>query len=191
LRLRRYLSAPPAGGENGLHLDAGAAQRTLPSPFSGDPDRAYQKFYTTVQSWQRLFSLSPILAGRPCSGTAAHRANGPQSPKKSTAPPNPLPCSAFVIYDRSTHYILWALTESIEPANSRRITTRTSTWHWMNSPTISSASPLKASPARPYKAHSLWPSFSTRNFRPAELPFFCFHTDAITGFESAVSPISV
>ena len=33
--------------------NAGADSGLFPSPFSGDPDRAYQQFYAAIQSWQR------------------------------------------------------------------------------------------------------------------------------------------
>jgi hypothetical protein len=42
--------------------------------------------------------------------------NGPQNANKQNGASDPLPMFRLVIYDRATHYVLWALTESIEAA---------------------------------------------------------------------------
>jgi hypothetical protein len=42
--------------------------------------------------------------------------NGPSSANKQNGASDPLPMFRLIIYDRPTHYVLWALTESIEPA---------------------------------------------------------------------------
>ena len=42
--------------------------------------------------------------------------NGPANADKQKGASDPLPMLRLVIYDRPTHYVLWALTESIAPA---------------------------------------------------------------------------
>jgi hypothetical protein len=42
--------------------------------------------------------------------------NGPTNANKQNGASDPLPMFRLVIYDRATHYILWALTESIASA---------------------------------------------------------------------------
>jgi hypothetical protein len=39
--------------------------------------------------------------------------NGPQNPSKQNGASDPLPMFRLVIMDRKTHYVLWALTESV------------------------------------------------------------------------------
>ncbi len=42
--------------------------------------------------------------------------NGPANADKQKGASDPLPMVRLVIYDRPTHYVLWALTESIAAA---------------------------------------------------------------------------
>lgn len=42
--------------------------------------------------------------------------NGPSNADKQKGASDPLPMFRLVIYDRKSHYVLWALTESIDPA---------------------------------------------------------------------------
>jgi len=46
--------------------------------------------------------------------------NGPSNADKSKGASDPLPMFRLVIYDRPTHYVLWALTESIAPAEKQK-----------------------------------------------------------------------
>jgi len=46
--------------------------------------------------------------------------NGPTNANKQKGASDPLPMLRLVIFDRKTHYVLWALTESIEPANLQK-----------------------------------------------------------------------
>jgi hypothetical protein len=96
--------------------NAGADSGLFPSPFSGDPDRAYQEFYAAIQSWQRYQLVTNPAQADLVFELRLTAPNGPQSPNKQTGASDPLPMFRLVIYDRSTHYILWALTESIDKA---------------------------------------------------------------------------
>ena len=96
--------------------NAGADSGLFPSPVSGDPDRAYQQFYAAIQSWQRYRLVADPAQADLVLELRLTAPNGPQSPNKQTGASDPLPMFRLVIYDRSTHYILWALTESIDKA---------------------------------------------------------------------------
>jgi hypothetical protein len=100
--------------------NAGADSGLFPSPFSGDPDRAYQQFFSTVQSWNRYQLISNPAQADFVFELRLTAPNGPQSPNKATGASDPLPMFRLIIYDRSTHYILWALTESIAPATLQK-----------------------------------------------------------------------
>jgi hypothetical protein len=93
--------------------NAGADPGLFPHPFSGDPDRPYNQFYAAMLAWGRygivgdpseadlVFELQ--LTGPP----------GPANPNKVYGASDPVPMFRLVIFDRKTHYVLWALTESI------------------------------------------------------------------------------
>ncbi len=100
--------------------NAGADSGLFPSPFSGDPDRAYQQFYAAIQSWHHYQLVSDPAQADLVLELRLTAPYGPQSPNKSTGASDPLPMFRLVIYDRRTHYILWALTESINKANLQK-----------------------------------------------------------------------
>jgi hypothetical protein len=100
--------------------NAGADSGLFPSPFSGDPDRSYQQFYAAIQSWHHYQLVSDPTQADLVLELRLTAPYGPQSPNKSTGASDPLPMFRLVIYDRRTHYILWALTESIDKANLQK-----------------------------------------------------------------------
>jgi hypothetical protein len=100
--------------------NAGADSGLFPHPFSGDPDRAYNEFYANVESWGRY-----QLVGSPAQADLVFELqlmapSGPSNADKSKGASDPLPMLRLVIYDRPTHYVLWALTESIASATLQK-----------------------------------------------------------------------
>jgi hypothetical protein len=96
--------------------NAGADSGLFPHPFSGDPDRPYNQFYAAIQSWGRY-----EIVGDPSQADIVIELQliappGPSSRNKVNGASDPLPMFRLVIYDRKTHYVLWALTESITVA---------------------------------------------------------------------------
>jgi hypothetical protein len=93
--------------------NAGADSGLFPHPFSGDPDRPYNQFYGAMQSWGRY-----EIVGDPSRADIVIELQliappGPSSGNKVNGASDPLPMFRLVLYDRKTHYVLWALTESI------------------------------------------------------------------------------
>jgi len=93
--------------------NAGADSGLFPHPFSGDPDRPYNQFYAAMQTWGRY-----QIVGDPSDADVVFELQlaappGPSSGNKVNGASDPLPMFRLVIYDRKTHYVLWALTESI------------------------------------------------------------------------------
>jgi hypothetical protein len=93
--------------------NAGADSGLFPHPFSGDPDRPYNQFYAATQSWGRY-----EIVGDPSQADIVIELQliappGPSSGNKVNGASDPLPMFRLVVYDRKTHYVLWALTESI------------------------------------------------------------------------------
>lgn len=96
--------------------NAGSDSYLFPQPFSGDTDRAFRQFYAIVQGWHRYqFVSDPAQADLVLELQFTAQASLP-SADKVTDLAKPLPMLRLVIYDRGTHYILWALTESVAPA---------------------------------------------------------------------------
>jgi hypothetical protein len=93
--------------------NAGADSGLFPHPFSGDPDRPYNEFYAGVREWGRY-----QIVGDPSEADIVFELhlvapNGPSNPNKQNGASDPLPMFRLTIFDRKTHYVLWALTESI------------------------------------------------------------------------------
>jgi hypothetical protein len=95
-----------AGGDSGL----------FPHPFSGSPDRAYNQFYAAVQELGRYDLVTDPEEADLVFELQLIGPNGPTNANKQKGASDPLPMFRLNILDRKTHYILWALTESIEPA---------------------------------------------------------------------------
>lgn len=96
--------------------NAGSDSYLFPQPFSGDTDRAFRQFYAIVQGWQRYQLVSdPAQADLVLELQFTAQASLP-SADKVTSLAKPLPMVRLVIYDRATHFTLWALTQSVEPA---------------------------------------------------------------------------
>lgn len=100
--------------------NAGADSGLFPHPFSGDPDRAYNGFYADVVSWGRYQLVASPGEADLVFEVQLTAPNGPANANKQKGASDPLPMFRLVIYDRPTHYVLWALTESIEPATLQK-----------------------------------------------------------------------
>ena len=100
--------------------NAGADSGLFPHPFSGDPDRAYNQFYADVSSWGRYQLVTSPGEADLVFELQLSAPNGPSNADKSKGASDPLPMFRLVIYDRPTHYVLWALTESIAPAEKQK-----------------------------------------------------------------------
>jgi hypothetical protein len=100
--------------------NAGADSGLFPHPFSGDPDRAYNEFYANVESWGRYQLVSTPAEADLVFELQLTAPNGPANADKQKGASDPLPMVRLVIYDRPTHYVLWALTESIAPATLQK-----------------------------------------------------------------------
>ena len=100
--------------------NAGADSGLFPSPFTGDPDRAYTEFYAALKA-----TGDYQLAGDPSQADLVlelqlFAPSGPTNPNKSNGAADPLPRFRLIVYDRKTHYVLWTVTESIDTAFSQK-----------------------------------------------------------------------
>jgi hypothetical protein len=100
--------------------NAGADSGLFPHPFAGDPDRAYNEFYANVESWGRYQLVASPGQADLVFELQLMAPSGPSNADKSKGASDPLPMLRLVIYDRLTHYVLWALTESITAADRQK-----------------------------------------------------------------------
>jgi hypothetical protein len=110
LRVARKIFVSNGGADSGL----------FPHPFSGDPNRAYNQFYATLNTagqWELVGDPAQADLVLELRLTAPY---GPADPNKQKGASDPLPMLRLVVYDRKTHYVLWAMTETIGEANLQK-----------------------------------------------------------------------
>jgi len=100
--------------------NAGSDSGLFPHPFTGDESRGYSTFYADLQNWGRY-----NLVDDPAKADAVFELQliappGPSGGNKQNGASDPLPMFRLVIYERKTHYVLWTLTESIDPAELQK-----------------------------------------------------------------------
>jgi hypothetical protein len=96
--------------------NAGADSGLFPEPFSGDQNRPYTEFYFDLKA-----SGKYELVGDPAQADLVLEIQliappGPSSGSKVNGASDPLPMFRLVIYERKSHYLLWAITESVRVA---------------------------------------------------------------------------
>jgi hypothetical protein len=100
--------------------NAGSDSGLFPSPFTGDPDRAYTEFYAELKATGDYQLADDPLQADLVLELQLFAPNGPTNPNKINGAADPLPRFRLTVYDRKTHYILWTVTESIEAAGSQK-----------------------------------------------------------------------
>jgi len=93
--------------------NAGADSGLFPSPFSGDPNRGYNQFYASLKAAAQYDLVNDPAQADLVLELQLTAPNGPTTANKQNGASDPLPMFRLVIYDGKTHYVLWAITESI------------------------------------------------------------------------------
>jgi len=96
--------------------NAGSDSGLFPEPFSGDPNRPYTEFYNALKATGQYQLVSDPAQADLVLELRLLAPSGPQNPNKQNGASDPLPMVRLVVYDRATHYVLWAITESVEEA---------------------------------------------------------------------------
>ena len=107
---------PKLMAKNIFLSNAGADSGLFPSPFSGGPWRAYDYLYAALKKDGVYTLVSDPAAADLVFEIRVTAPSGPQNPSKQYGASDPLPMARLVVYDRPTHYILWADTQSIDVA---------------------------------------------------------------------------
>jgi len=96
--------------------NAGADSGLFPEPFSGDPSRGYAQFYTALQATGHYQLVADPAEADLVLELQLTAPNGPSHGSKVSGAADPVPMFRLVVYDRKSHYVLWAFTESIDVA---------------------------------------------------------------------------
>ena len=96
--------------------NAGADSGLFPSPFSGGPSRAYDYLYAALKKDGTYTLVNDPAAADLVFEIRVTAPSGPQNPSKVSGASDPLPMARLVVYDRPTHYVLWADTQSVDVA---------------------------------------------------------------------------
>jgi len=105
--------------------NAGADSGLFPEPFSGDPNRPYNQFYSALKATGQFQMVSSPGEADLVLELKLTAPNGPTNGSKVNGASDPLPMFRLVVYDRKTHYVLWALTESVEAVIGQKAHDRT------------------------------------------------------------------
>ncbi|HEX3892501.1 MAG TPA: hypothetical protein VHW46_08010 [Terracidiphilus sp.] len=93
--------------------NAGADSGLFPQPFSGDTNRAYAEFFSSLQSSGAFQLTSDPAYADLVLELQLTAPNGPSNANKQNGTADPRPMFRLTIFDRKTHYVLWTVTESI------------------------------------------------------------------------------
>jgi hypothetical protein len=96
--------------------NAGADSGLFPEPFTGDANRGYNQLYAALKASGKYDLVSDPSAADLVLELQLTAPNGPSKGSKVNGASDPVPMFRLVIYDRKTHYVLWALTASIDIA---------------------------------------------------------------------------
>jgi hypothetical protein len=113
---------PPAllNGKKVFLSNGGVDSGLFPHPFSGGADRAYNQMYAALQKQGRYELVSDPSDADLVFELRLNAPYGPANANKVKGASDPLPMFRLTIFDRKAHYVLWALTESIEEANLQK-----------------------------------------------------------------------
>jgi hypothetical protein len=96
--------------------NGGADAGLFPSPFSGSTSRGYDQFYATLSSMSQYDLVSSPAEADLVLEFVIQAPLGPANPNKQKGASDPLPTVSVKIYDRPTHYVLWAFSEEVDVA---------------------------------------------------------------------------
>jgi hypothetical protein len=96
--------------------NAGADSGLFPHPFSGNPDRGYNQLYAALKANGNYKLVNDPREADLVLELCLTAPYGPSNADKQKGASDPLPMFRLLVYDAGTHYVLWALTESVDLA---------------------------------------------------------------------------
>jgi hypothetical protein len=109
---------PPAllAARNVFISNGGADSGLFPEPFSGDENRGYSEFYTSLKSSGAFSIVSDPSEADLVLELRLIAPYGPTNANKQNGAADPRPMFRLTVYDRKSHYVLWTVTQSIDVA---------------------------------------------------------------------------
>ena len=118
------VSAPvPALLLNGHRVflsNGGADAGLFPHPFAGTQDRGYGMLYTAMAASGRFELVDSPAKAELVIQIELTAPNGPVSGNKVAGASDPLPTFKLTVFDQPTHYVLWTVSQTIDPANLQK-----------------------------------------------------------------------
>ena len=96
--------------------NAGADSGLFPSPFSGDQSSGYSQLYAGLKATGRYQLVADPANADLVLELQLTAPSGPTNGSKVNGASDPVPMFRLVVYDAKTHFVLWALTQSIDVA---------------------------------------------------------------------------
>jgi hypothetical protein len=100
--------------------NAGADAGLFPHPFTGTQDRGYGYFYSALANSGRFTLVDSPAAADVVMTIELSSPLGPQGDNKQKGTADPLPTFKLTVYDRPSHYVLWTITQTVDPANLQK-----------------------------------------------------------------------
>jgi hypothetical protein len=100
--------------------NGGADAGLFPHPFTGTQDRAYAYLAEKLPAGGSLTLVNAPAAADVVLEIQLSSPLGPLGTDKQKGTGDPLPTFKLIVYDRPTHYVLWTITQTIDPANLQK-----------------------------------------------------------------------
>ena len=100
--------------------NGGADAGLFPHPFTGTQDRAYAYFFGKLSAGRPLTLVPNPAAADVVLEIQLSSPLGPLGNDKQKGTADPLPTFKLIVYDRPTHYVLWTITQTVDPANLQK-----------------------------------------------------------------------
>jgi len=100
--------------------NGGADAGLFPHPFAGTQDRGYGAFYNALAASGRFQLVDSPAKAALVFELELTAPNGPMSGNKVAGASDPLPTFKLTVFDRPTHYVLWTVSQTIDPANLQK-----------------------------------------------------------------------
>jgi hypothetical protein len=96
--------------------NGGADAGLFPSPFSGSTSHGYDQFYSAFRGMSQYDIVSNPSEADLVLEFQVQAPLGPANANKQKGAADPLPTVSVKIYDRPSHYVLWAFSEEVDVA---------------------------------------------------------------------------
>jgi hypothetical protein len=100
--------------------NGGADAGLFPHPFSGSVARGYDQFYSALRGMSQYDLVSSPSEADLVLEFQLQAPLGPANADKSKGAADPLPTVSVKIYDRPSHYVLWAFSEEVASADTQK-----------------------------------------------------------------------